>query len=117
MSVRKDFSQVSAESPTASALTLQTSASMPPSSPAAAAIQFLQRRPVGDVERLAEGLHALGLQRRDRRLDLGGVARADRDVGAFGGEAFGDGPADSLAAAGDDGPLALQPKIHVSLPP
>src|SRR3954447_14135336 len=35
MSVRKDFSQVSGVSPTASALTLQTRASMPPNSPAA----------------------------------------------------------------------------------
>src|SRR5258706_9682707 len=36
MSVRNDFSQVSAVSPTASALTLQTRVSIPPSSPAAA---------------------------------------------------------------------------------
>ena len=36
MSTRNDFSQVSAESPTASALTLQTSASMPPSAAALA---------------------------------------------------------------------------------
>src|SRR6266700_4372513 len=35
MSVRNDFSQVSAVSPTASALTLQTMVSIPPSSPAA----------------------------------------------------------------------------------
>src|SRR5260370_24159919 len=35
MSVRNDFSQVSAVSPTASALTLQTIVSIPPSSPAA----------------------------------------------------------------------------------
>ena len=63
-----------------------------------------------------KALHALGLQRGDRRLDLVGVARADRDVGAFGGEGVGDGPADALAAAGDDGPLALQSEIHVSSP-
>src|SRR5260370_6844725 len=41
MSVLNDFSQLSAVSPTASALTLQTSASTPPSSPAVAAIQAL----------------------------------------------------------------------------
>src|SRR5882724_6663382 len=39
MSVRNDFSQVSAVSPTASALTLQTMVSMPPSSAAAPSIQ------------------------------------------------------------------------------
>src|ERR1700736_1687663 len=38
MSVRNDFSQVSGVSPTASALTLQTMLSMPPSSPAAPSI-------------------------------------------------------------------------------
>src|SRR3954452_4676261 len=38
MSVRNDFSQVSGVSPTASALTLQTMASTPPSSPAAVSI-------------------------------------------------------------------------------
>src|SRR6266700_880629 len=38
MSVRNDFSQVSAVSPTASALTLQTIVSMPPSSTAAPSI-------------------------------------------------------------------------------
>src|SRR5258705_12888 len=45
MSVRKDFSQVSGESPTARALTLQTSASSPPSSAAVAAIQSLSAAP------------------------------------------------------------------------
>jgi hypothetical protein len=35
---------------------------------------------------------------------------------AFGGEAFGDCPADALAAAGDSDPLSFQPKIHLSLP-
>src|SRR5437762_12908444 len=39
MSVRNDFSQVSGVSPTASALTLQTMVSMPPSSAAAPSIQ------------------------------------------------------------------------------
>src|SRR5262249_55081608 len=39
------FSQVSAESPTASALTLQTKASMPPSSPAVAMIHAVNADP------------------------------------------------------------------------
>src|SRR4051812_32958535 len=39
MSVRNDFSQVSGVSPTASALTLQTMASMPPNSAAAPSTQ------------------------------------------------------------------------------
>ena len=114
MSVENDFSQVSAESPTASALTLQTRASMPPSSPPASAIQPFRARPVGDVERPAEGLDALGLQRRDRRLDLGRVARADRHVGALVGEGIGDRAADALAAAGDDSLLAFKPEIHTA---
>src|SRR6266851_8785404 len=45
MSVRKDFSQLSSESPTARALTLQTSASSPPSSAALAAIHCLSAGP------------------------------------------------------------------------
>jgi len=40
MSVRNDFSQVSAVSPTASALTLQTMVSIPPSAAAAPSIQL-----------------------------------------------------------------------------
>ena len=66
----------------------------------------LQRRLVGDVERRAVRGHALGPQRRHGRLDLAGIAGADRDVGALVGEDVGAAPADALAAAGDDGALA-----------
>ena len=44
----------------------------------------------------------LALQCGDRRVDLGRVAGADRDIGAFVGEDVGAAPADALAAAGDE---------------
>ena len=76
-----------------------------------------QRFPVGDVERPARRLHALALERLDRRLDPVRAARADRDVAAFGRERLGDRPPDALAAAGDDRFFAPQPEIHSAPPP
>ena len=39
------------------------------------------------------------------------------DIGAFGCECFGDGPADSLGAARDENPGSLESQIHVRFPP
>ena len=44
--------------------------------------------------------------------DLVGVARADRDVGAFGRKQFGDRKPNALAAAGHQDALSLQSEIH-----
>src|SRR5712675_1671684 len=74
MSVRNDFSQVSAVSPTASALTLQTIVSMPPSSTAALSIRCLYR---------LIKLPAVTDRRPDRCLHFRPVARAfERSGGA-----------------------------------
>ena len=61
----------------------------------------------------------LDLRRHSRQLGLG--AADQRDGRALGGESERDAPADPLAAAGDDGPLAVQCPCHdppdsVSLP-
>ena len=71
-----------------------------------------QCRAIGDVERPAERLDALALQRLHGARHAVGVARADRDVAALGGKRVGDRPPDALAAAGDDRPLASEPEIH-----
>ena len=75
-----------------------------------------QRVAIGDVEGAAERLDAPALQRLHGARDAVLVASADGDVAALGGERVGDGPADALAAAGDDRLLASEPEIHL-LPP
>jgi len=42
------------------------------------------------------------LERRDRLVDFGAIARADRDVGALVGQGLGDRTPDALGAAGDE---------------
>ena len=58
-------------------------------------IQALSAAPSATSSARPKALHALRLQRRDRRGHLVGIARADRDARAFAGEGFGDGAADS----------------------
>ena len=99
--------------PWASALTLATKMSRPPSASAASPTQPAQRRQVGDVDRAAGRLDARARQRRDGLVDRRpGAARADRDVAALRRQQARDGAADSARAAGDDRLLALQSEIH-----
>jgi hypothetical protein len=58
---------------------------------------------ISDVELLAEGGDTARGERLDGVIDLGLVTGADRDVGALGGELFGDGAADAFGAAGNQG--------------
>ena len=107
MSVRNDFSQVSAVSPTASALTLQTMVSMPPSSAAAPSIQPFSAAgsatsipwPHDFTPCRREALHDV--------TDLVGIAGANRDVGALGCKQFGDRQPNALAAASHECALSL----------
>ena len=115
MSTRNDFSQVSALSPTASALTLHTSASMPPSSLALAAIQPVSAAPSATSSARPNALTPLDFNAATVAADLIGVAGADRDVGALGGKAFGHCATDALAATRDQCPLALEPEVHDAL--
>src|SRR5256885_16873003 len=73
MSVRNDLSQVSGVLPTASALTLQTIVSIPPSS-AAASHPLLQRNRIGNVDPPAPRLDALFRQCLHDIVDVVGVA-------------------------------------------
>ena len=72
--------------------------SMPPSSPAALSIQLAQRAAVGDVDGCAGGVHALVFKRGNGLFHLIGIARADADIGAFGGQRVGNGAADAAAS-------------------
>ena len=73
---------------------------------------LLQRRAVAHVDGPAGGPDALGLQRRDRGVDIVGVAGADGDVGSLVGERLGDRPPDAPGSARDDGVQAAQPEVH-----
>ena len=107
MSVRNDFSQVSGVSPTASALTLQTMVSMPPSSAAAPSIHCFSAAGSATSTALPHDLTPFAARRLHDLADLVGIARADRDVGAFGCKQFGDRQPNALAAAGHQHVLAL----------
>jgi hypothetical protein len=97
--------------PIASALTLATKMSMPPSVAAASPTHFFSAE-IGDVDRAARGFDALLLERGDGFGDRSGAARAQRDVATFLGELLDDGPADAARAAGDQRLFALEPQIH-----
>ena len=73
-------------------------------------------RAIGDIDDLAPGVHALGLQRFDGGGDLLGVACADRDIGALVGQKIGDSPTDAPLPASNDRLLALKTQVHVQLP-
>src|SRR5438876_3001197 len=115
MSVRNDCSQVSTVSPTASALTLQTRISTPPSSAAEPSIHCFNAVGSATSVGLPQALTPLPLQGFDDAIDLLRLPSANRDIGAFGGEQIRDRPADSLASACDEGILAFQSQIHASL--
>ena len=107
MSVRNDFSQVSAVSPTASALTLQTMVSMPPSSAAAPSIQPFSAAGSATSIALPHDLTPFADSALHDVTDLVGIARADRDVGALGRKQLGDRQPNALAAAGHEHALSL----------
>ena len=67
----------------------------------------LQRGTVGDVDRGAGRLDALVFERGHRVFHLICIARADRDVRAFGGEGIRDGASDAARPAQYDGAFAL----------
>ena len=93
--------------PCASALTLATKMSRPPSTSAASPTQRLQRRQIGDIDRAAPGLDALLLERGHGLGDRARVARAQRDIAALLGQLLADGAADAARAAGDERLFAL----------
>ena len=111
-STRRDASQFSSVSGIASALTLETTTSIPPSWPAAASHPGGERGAVPDVAHAAEDRPAGDPDRGVRRRDLPGVPGAEGDVRALGHEALDDGAADALGAAGDDAPAAGELEIH-----
>ena len=70
-------------------------------------------RIAGDVDRSA--VHLAGACRvdfPDRRLDLGGIAREERDIRALGGEMAQRGETEAMPTAVHDDLLAGQPQIH-----
>ena len=86
--------------------------SRPPSRLGALGDPALQRRAVGDVDRAADRLDALGFQRGDHLVDAGLAAGADGDVAALVGQRLGDRLADAARGADHDRLLALQLQIH-----
>jgi hypothetical protein len=63
---------------------------------------------LGHVERLRQDLPACRADGGSRLCERLGIAATDGDGSAFLSEAYGDGAADALAAAGDDRCLILQ---------
>ena len=68
---------------------------------------------------LADAARRLGIDQREfkvvqvLRRRRHPVARQHRQVHTLGGKALRDGPADSLACAGDDSNTSVQPEIHI----
>src|SRR4051812_38086845 len=111
-SVSNPVYQFSSVSGTAMALTLATTASMPPRRPAAASTQDVSAVPsrtsscTPRTPRSPAGQFLLG------GLDLAGVAGAELHRGALVGERLDDGPADAAGAARDQHAGVVQLQVH-----
>ena len=99
----------------ASALTLATKMSRPPSASGGLRHPGAQRLCVGHIDPAAPALHPLAGERRDGLVHRRLVARAQRHIAPFGRQLLGDGAADAARAAGDDRVLALEIEIHIPL--
>ena len=101
--------------PCASALTLATKMSRPPSASPASPIQLRNAGEIGDIDRAAGRLDAVRFRaaRRSGRPPRDG-ARRSRHRQPSAASSVGDGPADAAGAAGDDRLLSLQSEIHPS---
>src|SRR5690606_33185007 len=75
-----------------------------------------ERLRIADIGDAAMRLHALAAQSLDGRADLVLVARADRNVGPFGSERFGDGAPDPPGCATHHRAQSPKLQIHVRLP-
>ena len=99
----------------ASALTLATKMSRPPSASAALLTQARSAFVSATSILAAPALDALIRERRHGLVDCGLMARAQRDIAALGRQQLGDGAADPARAAGDDRILAFEIEIHTPL--
>ena len=116
MSIWNPLLHESSSPPMASADTLETTMSIPPSSPATSRTHSCNAGPSPTSSGPPGGLHALGLQGGDGRGDVVGVTGADRHVRPLVGERVGDGASDAPRGPGDDGVQTVQSQIHVQLP-
>ena len=96
----------------ASALTLATTMSMPPSSPAQCSTQA--RRAAWSEMSAARPTAVYPSRASAARVSLTSASvRAQNPTdGALGGQALHDGPADALGPAGDQGAQPLQAQVH-----